>query len=109
MKAARKAHGESTDVGTEEDLWGPSKEQQRDVAEPRVNMSMPTHLEIGLLPPSNVPHQPGEYRYIIMYTFCIPLYSLTSHTTVLACIITYCTDRCMYMYMYSHVLVVQDV
>ena len=63
VKAARKAHGESTDVGTEEDLWGLLKdhdgELQDDNATPRVNMSMPTHLEIGLLPQATIPHNTG--------------------------------------------------
>ena len=60
VKVARKAHGESiaTDVGTEEDLWGPQDGQlnvhkDKKAAVPRVNMSMPTHLKIGLLPPKN--------------------------------------------------------
>ena len=63
VKAARKAHGESTDVGTEEDLWGPlkdSEERLADAAAPRVTMSMPTHLEIGLLPTSTVPPDQGQ-------------------------------------------------
>ena len=64
MKAARKAHGESTDVGTEEDLWGPQDGQvhvhkDKTAAVPRVNMSMPTHLEIGLLPQTTMPHDTG--------------------------------------------------
>ena len=67
MKAARKAHGESTEVGTEEDLWGPQDKQtthaQKDSggAVPRVNMSMPTHLEIGLLPQTTMPPDAGVY------------------------------------------------
>ena len=63
VKAARKAHGESTDVGTEDDLWGSLKdneELQTDDTLPRVTMSMPTHLEIGLLPPTTIPHAPGQ-------------------------------------------------
>ena len=58
VKAARKAHGESTEVGTEEDLWGPRDGELHEdstAAVPRVNMSMPTHLEIGLLPQTTVP------------------------------------------------------
>ena len=67
MKAARKAHGESTEVGTEEDLWGSQDKQathaQKDSggAVPRVNMSMPTHLEIGLLPQTTMPPDAGWY------------------------------------------------
>ena len=65
MKAARKA--QSIEVGTEEDLWGPQDKQmthaQKDSggAVPRVNMSMPTHLEIGLLPQTTMPPDAGWY------------------------------------------------
>ena len=68
VKAARKAHGESTEVGTEEDLWGPQDNQtthaQKDSsgAVPRVVMSMPTHLEIGLLPQTTMPPDAGGYE-----------------------------------------------
>ena len=71
VKAARKAHGESTEVGTEEDLWGPQDNQtthpQKDSsgAVPRVNMSMPTHLEIGLLPQTTMPPDAGVYDYYV--------------------------------------------
>ena len=73
VKAARKAHGESTDVGTEEDLWGPQDSQvqaQSDstaAAVPRVNMSMPTHLEIGLLPQATVPRDTGEHAMVMCF------------------------------------------
>ena len=63
VKAARKAHGESIDVGTEDDLWSSLKDNeqlQTDDTVPRVTMSMPTHLEIGLLPPTTIPHDPGQ-------------------------------------------------
>ena len=71
MKAARKAHGESTDVGTEEDLWGPQDGQvhvhkDKKASVPRVNMSMPTHLEIGLLPPTAIPHDTGGCNSVFL-------------------------------------------
>ena len=64
VKAARKAHGESIDVGTEEDLWGHGGEDEEHrgaATTSRVTMSMPTHLEIGLLPPTTIPHNQGQY------------------------------------------------
>ena len=84
MKAARKAHGESTDVGTEEDLWGPLKaieEHHADDTAPRVTMSMPTHLEIGLLPTSTVPPDPGQCAVGVVAPDRFPLLPLVpSHS-----------------------------
>ncbi|XP_064394347.1 protein Aster-B-like [Halichondria panicea] len=51
VQAARKARGESTDVGSEEELWGKHKDEAAHV---HPAMSLPTHLEIGVLPPTSV-------------------------------------------------------
>ena len=85
MKAAHKAHGESTDVGTEEDLWGPQDGQvhvhkDKKAAVPWVNMSMPTHLEIGLLPPTTIPgwcnsvFLSDDHYHIFWLFVCICMY-----------------------------------
>ena len=84
MKAARKAHGESTEVGTEEDLWGPRDKQVHEHKDssagvpPRVNMSMPTHLEIGLLPQTTIPQDTGLCDcimvHVLLTTITIPVH-----------------------------------
>lgn len=52
VKAARKAWGDSTDVGTEQELWGPKIDKEKQQSGTTHQHSMPTHLEIGKVPVS---------------------------------------------------------
>ena len=59
VQAARKAHGESIDVGDEQELWGPTYE---DSSKMNKQVSMPTHLEIGLIPSTAIPSSSHDYN-----------------------------------------------
>jgi hypothetical protein len=51
VKAARKAWGDSMEVGSQEDLWGPNQPSSSGSSpETRHRNSLPTHLEIGQVP-----------------------------------------------------------